>query len=100
MLLGGHLEDAWGHLSLHAQAFYASMPPRRDRPVHFSIPALNSAEDASKVMGAITTAVACGELTPAEAAELSRVIEAYVKAIEMSEIERRLKILEKRQLTG
>jgi Family of unknown function (DUF5681) len=76
------------------------LPPRRDRPVHFSIPALNSAEDASKVMGAITTAVACGELTPAEAAELSRVIEAYVKAIEMSEIERRLKILEERQLTG
>jgi hypothetical protein len=25
MLLGGHLEDAWGHLSLHAQAFYASI---------------------------------------------------------------------------
>jgi len=51
-------------------------------------------------MGAITTAVACGELTPAEAAELSRVIEAYVKALETSEIERRLKILEERQFTG
>jgi hypothetical protein len=76
------------------------LPPRRDRPVHFSIPALNSADDASKVMGAITTAVASGELTPAEAAELSRVIEAYVKALETSEIERRLKILEERQFTG
>jgi hypothetical protein len=73
------------------------VPPRRDRPVNFTIPALKSAGDASKVMGAITTAVACGELTPAEAAELSRVIEAYVKAIETSEIERRLKTLEERQ---
>jgi Family of unknown function (DUF5681) len=76
------------------------LPPRRDRPVHFSIPALHSAQDASKAMAAITTAVACGELTPAEAAGLSRVIETYVKALETSEIERRLKILEERQLTG
>ena len=76
------------------------VPPRRDRPVHFTIPALNSADDASKAMAAVTVAVACGELTPTEAAELSRVIETYVKAIETSEIERRLKILEQRQFTG
>jgi hypothetical protein len=74
------------------------LPPRRDRPVLFTIPAMNSADDASKAMAAITTAVACGELTPTEAAELSRVIEAYVKAIEITEIERRLKIIEERQL--
>jgi hypothetical protein len=76
------------------------VPPRRDRPVHFAIPELNSADDAAKAMAAITTAVARGELTPSEAAELSRVIEAYVKAIETSEIERRLKNLEERQFTG
>ena len=70
------------------------LPPRRDRPVHFAIPNLNSAADASAAMAAITTAVAEGDLTPAEAAELSRVIEAYVKAIEATEIERRLKALE------
>ena len=47
------------------------VPPRRDRPVHFAIPALNSANNSSKAMAAITVAVACGELTPSEAAELS-----------------------------
>jgi hypothetical protein len=47
-------------------------------------------------MAAITTAVVDGELTPTEAAELSRVIEGYVKAIETTEIERRLRILEER----
>ena len=73
------------------------LPPRRDRPVRFAIPVLNSAEDAVKAVAAITTAVAGGELTPSEAAELARVIEAYVKAIETSEIERRLKRLEERQ---
>jgi Family of unknown function (DUF5681) len=34
------------------------VPPRRDRPVHFTIPELNSAADASKAMAAITAAVA------------------------------------------
>jgi len=74
------------------------VPPRRDRPVNFSIPDLKSAGDAGKAMAAITSGVASGELTPNEAAELSRVIEAYVKAIETSEIERRLKALEDSQL--
>jgi hypothetical protein len=70
------------------------VPPRRDRPVRFTIPELNSADDASKAMAAITAAVARGELTPTEAAELSSVITAYVKAIEATEIERRLQALE------
>lgn len=76
------------------------LPPRRDRPVNFKIPVLNSADDASKVMSAVTTAVASGELTPTEAGELSRVVEAYVKALEVTEIERRLKALEDRQVAG
>lgn len=65
------------------------LPPRRDRPVRFTIPELNSAEDAVRGLAAISAAVARGELTPSEAAELSRVIETFVKAIETSEIEGR-----------
>jgi hypothetical protein len=74
------------------------VPPRRDRPVHFTIPAMNSADDASKAMAAITIAVAGGELTPIEAAELSNVIATFVKAIEATEIERRLRLLEQGQI--
>ena len=43
------------------------VPPRRDRPVHFALPPLNSADDAGKAIAAIATAVASGELTPTEA---------------------------------
>jgi hypothetical protein len=57
---------------------------------------MTSADDASKALAAITTAVATGELTPSEAAELSRVVDGYVKAIEASEIEQRIKALEDR----
>jgi hypothetical protein len=45
-------------------------------------------------MASITAAVAAGEITPGEAAELSRLIEAYVKAIEASEFDQRLQVLE------
>jgi hypothetical protein len=49
-------------------------------------------------MAAITTAVANGELTPTEATELSRVIDGFIKAIEATEIERRLRLLEERAI--
>ena len=74
------------------------VPPRRERPVNFTLPTMNSADGATKAMAAITTAVADGDLTPSEAAELSRVIEGYVKAIEATEIERRLCLLEQRAI--
>ena len=44
------------------------VPPRRDRPVNFTLPAMNSADDTGRAMSAITAAVANGELTPNEAA--------------------------------
>jgi hypothetical protein len=65
--------------------------------VHFKLPELGSAADASRAMAAITAAVACGELTPAEAGELSRLVDAYVRAVEATEIERRLQALEEQQ---
>ena len=73
------------------------LPPRRERPVNFQLPELGSATDAAKAMAAITAAVACGELTPAEAGELSKLVETYVKTIEATEIEHRLRALEERQ---
>jgi hypothetical protein len=72
------------------------LPPRRDRPVNFAIPELNSAADASKAMAAITQGVANGELGVGEAAELSKMIESYVRAIEVTELEQRLLALEQR----
>jgi hypothetical protein len=70
------------------------VPPRRDRPVNFAIPAPNSPDGAVKAMAAICAGVASGELTPSEAAELSNVIANYVKAIEVAEVDKRLSALE------
>jgi hypothetical protein len=51
-------------------------------------------------MAAIATAVASSDLTPSEAAELSRVVEAFVQVLQISEIERRLESLERQQFIG
>jgi len=68
--------------------------PRRERLVRFVLPALQSAADAPNAMAAIAAAVGTGEITPTEAAELARLVEAYIEAIRASEFDRRLRVIE------
>jgi hypothetical protein len=65
--------------------------------VQFTLPELRSASDAAPAMKEIAKAATAGDLTPAEAMNLARLIEIYVKAIEATEFERRLDALERRQ---
>jgi hypothetical protein len=69
-------------------------PPRKDRPVAFTLPMLDSADDAAKFSAAIVEAVASSELTPSEAAELSKVIDAFARTLEAADFEKRLTKLE------
>jgi hypothetical protein len=73
-------------------------PPRRDRPVLFTLPAIETMADLPKASGALLEAVASGELTPSEAAELGKLVEAHVKAIELTDIQARLEALEQAQV--
>jgi len=70
------------------------VPPRRDRPVAFSLPALKSPADAVAAQAAVMAALADGDLTPSEAAEVSAPIVNVVKAIEATDIEERVRALE------
>ena len=70
------------------------LPPRKDRPVMFSMPALERAEDALKASAALCEAVASGRLTPSEAGELSKLVDGFTKAFELHEIHQRLEKLE------
>src|SRR5207253_10818327 len=70
------------------------MPPRRGRPVQLGLPPVRGAADVGGTMAAITNAAASGAITPGEAAELARVVEIFVRAVETSDFERRLKQLE------
>src|SRR5258705_8372463 len=70
------------------------LPPRKDRPVSFEMPKINNAQDARVASAALLEAVSSGNLTPSEASEVGKLIDAYVKTIELTEVLARLDKLE------
>ena len=59
------------------------------------LPPLEKAVDSVEAMASIAAAVAAGDLTAAEAAELAKVVEVYVGALASRAFEERLSALEK-----
>jgi hypothetical protein len=70
-------------------------PVRKDRPVYFALPKMAEAKDAVAASAAIVAAVAAGDLTPAEAGELAKVVDGYARTLQAVEFEERLSKLEK-----
>ena len=70
------------------------IPARRGRPVQLGMTPVRGTADLGDAMAAITNAATGGVITPGEAAELARVVEIFVRAVEASDFERRLKALE------
>jgi hypothetical protein len=66
------------------------LPPRKDRPLTFSFPAITNPAEAASTISAVLSAVASGELTPTEAGEVGKLIDTYVKAVEASELAARI----------
>jgi hypothetical protein len=75
--------------------FERMAPVRKDRPVCFELPKMAEAKDAVNASAAIIAAVASGELTPSEAADLSKLVESYARTLQAVEFEDRLSKLEK-----
>src|SRR5882724_852603 len=70
------------------------LPQCRERTVKFALPPIESAADIAAAMKAVTFALAAGVITPGEAATIAAVVDTFVRAIETSDFERRLKIVE------
>jgi hypothetical protein len=68
--------------------------PRKDSPVAFDLPEMQTLNDAVPAMGALVKAVGQGDLTPTEAAELTKMVQAFAKIIETAELEDRVRKLE------
>ncbi len=69
-------------------------PPRKDAPVTFDLPTMNSAADAAQAAGAVLNAVADGDLTPTEGAHIMALVETYRRTLETSDLETRIATLE------
>jgi hypothetical protein len=70
------------------------LAPRRARPVQLDMPPITAPGDIAAAMATVTAAVTGGVITPAEGAEIAKVVDTYVRAIEASDFDRRLKTLE------
>src|SRR3954468_14810327 len=57
-------------------------PPRRDRPIPLAMPKLETAADAKEAAAAIVQAVAEGDLTPSEAADMSKLLDNFTRVLE------------------
>ena len=69
-------------------------PPRKDAPVTFALPPMESARDAAKAAAAVLAAVAEGELTPTEGAHVMGLVETFRRTLETTELEARVAALE------
>jgi hypothetical protein len=69
-------------------------PPRRDRPVAVDLPGIDSPADLVRATAALVDAAAAGDLTPSEAADLGRVLDTHIRAIETHDLEARVALLE------
>jgi hypothetical protein len=69
-------------------------PPRKDRPITFALPKLETAADAKEAVAALIAAVAAGEMTPSEAGDVCRLIDGFAGILKVTDIEARLEALE------
>lgn len=69
------------------------VPPRRERAVSLALPPVREMADILPMTLAIAEAVSRGEITPGEAGELGRLVQALVRALETSEFERELRAM-------
>src|ERR1700746_1566264 len=68
------------------------LPQCRERAVKFALPPIEGAADIAPAMKAVTSALAGGVITPGEAATIAAVVDTFVRAIETSDFERRLRL--------
>ena len=71
------------------------LPPRKDRPVSLDLPRIDGARDVPIAISALLAAVAAGELAPSDAGEVTKLLDAYTRAVEINEPAERVDNLEK-----
>ena len=76
------------------------LPARKDSPVVFALPRIETAMDAVTASSALLSAVATGEVTPEEAGKVMGLLTAHKQLVEVCDLETRLQRLEEREATN
>lgn len=69
-------------------------PPRKDAPISFELPPIETAADAKAASSAVLSAVAAGDITPAEGQSVMALLVSHKLIIEATDFEERLNALE------
>ena len=70
------------------------LPARRDTPVEFDLPVVETAADAVAALGTVALEVAAGTLTPSEGYKIAAILDRQRAAIESVDFEARIARLE------
>ena len=76
--------------------FFLSPMLPRERAITIDLPKMEFADDAVEALGAITSAVCEGKITPGEAAHLAALVNSYAHAIDIADLVKRMDALEAR----
>jgi hypothetical protein len=83
-----------GHSGALRLIFERLLAPQRRRTVEIDLPTIATPADVPRALATVTAAVAAGQLTPDEGASIATMIGATRAALELAEIDQRLKALE------
>ena len=70
------------------------LPPQRRRTVSIDLPPIETAGDIPRVLAALTQAAARGEISPGEAAEFGALVASTRQALELIDLDLRIRRLE------
>ncbi len=74
-----------------------TVAPRRERSVELALPPIRNASDILGVVKVVTGAVGRGAITPGEGFAISQMIETFLRTLDASEFDNRLRQLEEAQ---
>jgi len=87
-------EACLGNIQAIKLVLERTIPAKKSRDIEIALPALETSSDALKAIAAIIAAVSCGNITPSEGEDLSKIVDSFVRAIEAYDLEKRIKALE------
>ena len=70
------------------------LPPRKDRPVIFDLPPIQSLDDVSAGKMSILAAISEGNITPQEGEVISRILDSYAAVMVNQDLQQRVEKLE------
>ncbi|NMF98203.1 hypothetical protein GPA27_12490 [Aromatoleum toluolicum] len=73
------------------------IPPTRERPINIALPPVADAAGVAAAAAAVVQAVADGELMPSEGTALAALLEGRRRALELVELDARVRALEAKQ---